>query len=235
MGLPTALLIEDDAALLRGLKDNFESHGFGVQLARNGQEGLVGALALPSPDLMVLDIMLPEVNGFEICRAVRSRGLEMPIIMLTARDREEDVIRGLELGADDYITKPFSIRELVARAKAFLRRYRPEGSATFYFGSFRLDLSARKLFKKESPVALTAKEFRLLEYFIQRRDRALSRGQILDAVWGDNLIVSDRSVDRCVTTLRAKIEPDPHHPTFIHTLRDVGYRFESGSGGEGPA
>jgi DNA-binding response OmpR family regulator len=223
---PTALIIEDDPALLRGLKDNFESQGYRVQLARDGREGLSLALALPSPNLILLDLMLPEVNGFEICRAVRARNLEMPIIMLTARDREEDIIRGLELGADDYVTKPFSIRELLARAKAFLRRHRAPASATFQFGPFQLDLAARKLFKDGTPIALTAKEFRLLEYFAQRAGRALSRNQILDAVWGGDLIVSDRSVDRCVTTLRAKIEPDPHHPFFIRTLREVGYRFE---------
>lgn len=226
MPVPTALIIEDDPALLRGLKDNFESHGYRVQLARHGREGLSSALAVPSPDLIVLDLMLPEVNGFEICRAVRSRGYDMPIIMLTARDREEDIIRGLELGADDYVTKPFSIRELLARARAFLRRYGAPASAAYRFGPFELDLAARQLLRQGTPVVLTAKEFRLLEFFVQRAGRALSRGQILDAVWGDDLIVSDRSVSRCVTTLRAKIEPDPHRPAFIRTLRDIGYRFD---------
>ena len=224
----TALIIEDDPALLRGLKDNFEFHSYRVQLATDGRGGLAGALATPGPDLVILDIMLPEVNGFEICRAIRARGLQMPIIILTAKDREEDVIRGLELGADDYVTKPFSIRELLARAQALLRRSRAPGNTRFRFGPFQLDLSARELLKERVPVALTAKEFRLLEFLAQRAGRALSRNQILDAVWGDNLIVSDRSVDRCVTTLRAKIEPDPRQPIFIRTLREVGYRFELG-------
>jgi DNA-binding response OmpR family regulator len=227
---PTALIIEDDSALLRGLKDNFEAQGFRVCAARDGDEGLAFALNVPPPDLVLLDIMLPNVNGFEICREVRARGLEMPIIMLTARDREEDVIRGLELGADDYVTKPFSIRELLARARAFLRRHRSPASAIFRFGKYRLDLGARKLFQDEAEVLLTAKEFRLLEYFAGRVGRALTRDQILDGVWGQDLIVSDRSVDRCVTTLRAKIEDDPRHPVFIQTIRDIGYRFEPAGG-----
>src|SRR5262249_10865212 len=222
----TALIIEDDPALLRGLKDNFEARGFRVQIASNGPDGLSRVLAVPAPDIVLLDIMLPEVNGFEICRAVRSRGLEMPIIMLTAKDREEDVIRGLELGADDYVTKPFSIQELLARVRAFLRRYRAPIGNQFHFGPFQLDLTARKLLRDETPVTLTAKEFRLLEFLVKRAGRALSRNQILDGVWGGDLMVNDRSVDRCVTTLRAKIETDPHRPAFIQTIRDIGYRFE---------
>ncbi|HYW80192.1 MAG TPA: response regulator transcription factor, partial [Thermoguttaceae bacterium] len=134
----------------------------------------------------------------------------------------------LELGADDYVTKPFSIRELLARAKAMLRR-REAGEADEYtFGDCRLDLTAHKLFKQDEEVVLTAKEFRLLEFFVKRSGRALTRHEILDAVWGRAVIVTNRSVDRCVTTLRGKIEPDPRHPTHIRTIRDIGYRFEMG-------
>src|SRR6266704_6550900 len=134
MQSPSVLIIEDDPALLRGLRDNFESQAYRVHLARDGREGLSAALANP-PDLLLLDIMLPKMNGYEICRLVRARQLQMPIIMLTAKGQEEDIVRGLELGADDYVTKPFSIRELLARAKAFLRR---EGSATVHdFGDCR--------------------------------------------------------------------------------------------------
>jgi DNA-binding response OmpR family regulator len=219
----SVLLIEDDAALLRGLKDNFEAQRYRVRTAREGREGLDSALADP-PDLIVLDIMLPGVNGYEICRALRSRRLDMPIIMLTAKGQEEDIIRGLELGADDYVTKPFSIRELLARAKAFLRR---TGTvpAIVSFGDCRLDFNARKLFRQGQEVALTSKEFRLLEFFAKRPGRALTRDQILDGVWGHEIMVNDRSVDRCVTTLRAKIETDSRHPCHIHTVRDIGYRF----------
>ncbi len=225
MHSPTVLIIEDDPALLRGLRDNFESQAYRVQLARDGREGLTAALANP-PDLLLLDIMLPKMNGYEICRAVRAKQLEMPIIMLTAKGQEEDIVRGLELGADDYVTKPFSIRELLARAKAFLRRRQAASSTVFQFGDCQLDLTAHKLFRNGSEIALTAKEFRLLEFFLQRPGRALTRDQVLDAVWGHDIVVNDRSVDRCVTTLRAKIESDPHHPVCIQTIRDIGYRFE---------
>src|SRR5438445_13782778 len=155
------LVSEDEPALLRGLKHNFEAQDYRVHFARDGREGLSAALANP-PDLLVLDIMLPILNGYEICRALRAKRLEMPIIMLTAKGQEEDIVRGLELGADDYVTKPFSIRELLARANAFLRR---RGSATVYdFGDCRLDLGSHKLFRKGREVELTAKEFRLLEF-----------------------------------------------------------------------
>ncbi len=221
----SVLIVEVDPALLRGLKDNFEAQQYRVQLARDGREGLSAAVANP-PDLLVLDIMLPKLNGFEICRALRAKRLEMPIIMLTAKGQEEDIIRGLELGADDYVTKPFSVRELLARAKAFLRRREAGASDVVSFGDNKLDFAAHKLFRKGREIPLTAKEFRLLEFFTKRPGRALTRDQILDGVWGNAIIVNDRSVDRCVTTLRAKIESDPRHPSHIQTIRDIGYRFE---------
>jgi DNA-binding response OmpR family regulator len=221
----SVLIVEDDPALARGLKDNFEAQHFRVQLARDGREGLAAALANP-PELVVLDIMLPKLNGYEICRTLRAKGCDMPIIMLTAKGQEEDIVRGLELGADDYVTKPFSIRELLARAKAFLRRREAVASTVFQFGDCKLDCTAHKLFRNNREVPLTTKEFRLLEFFASRSGRALTRDQILDGVWGNDIMVNDRSVDRCVTTLRAKIEPDPRHPRLIHTIRDIGYRFE---------
>ncbi len=226
---PTVLIIEDDPTLLRGLKDNFLARGFRVRTASDGQEGLNAALKDP-PDLVLLDIMLPKVNGYEVCRAIRQHELDMPIIMLTAKGQEEDIIRGLELGADDYVTKPFGIRELLARAKAFLRRRELKPSDEYPFGDCRLDLTAHKLFKAGVEVPLTTKEFRTLEYFVRRGGRALTRNDILDAVWGSSVIVTARSVDRCITTLRSKIEPDPRHPTHIRTIRDIGYRFEDAVG-----
>jgi DNA-binding response OmpR family regulator len=218
------LIIEDDPALLRGLKDNFESAGYSVRTANDGQKGL-DSLFAEAPNLLLLDLMLPKINGYEICRQARSRQLAMPIIMLTARGQEEDIVRGLELGADDYVTKPFSIRELLARVKAFLRRQTPE-APSYEFGNCRLDLTAHKAYKNGKELELTAKEFRLLEFFVKRPGRALTRDSILDAVWGNDVIVTDRSVDRCVTTLRSKIENSPHDPVFIQTIRDIGYRFE---------
>src|ERR1043166_3932615 len=225
MHSPSVLIIEDDPAFLRGLRDNFESQAYRVQLARDGRAGLSAALMNP-PDLLLLDIMLPKMNGYEICRAVRAKQLEMPIIMLTAKGQEEDIIRGLELGADDYLTKPFSIRELLARSRTILRRRQAVPATVFRFGDCKLDLTAHKLFRNDQEVMLTSKEFRLLEFFIGRSERALTRDQILDGVWGNDIMVNDRSVDRCVTTLRAKIEPDPRHPCYIQTIRDIGYRFE---------
>ncbi len=226
MSAATVLIIEDDATILRVVKDNFVARGYRVRTARNGEEGLEAALN-SGPDLIILDIMLPKVNGFEICRAVRAEKLEMPILMLTAKGQEEDIVRGLELGADDYITKPFSVRELLARAQAFLRRYQAGAAPSYKFGTCRLDTVSHRLIKNGAEVPLTNKEFRLLEYFLQHPGRAFTRDSIMNAVWGNSVMVTARSVDRCVTTLRAKIEPDPHRPVFIHTIREIGYRFEN--------
>jgi DNA-binding response OmpR family regulator len=221
------LIIEDDPTILRVVKDNFASRGHQVQTARNGEEGLDAALN-DAPDLVILDIMLPKINGFEICRAVRAENLEMPILMLTAKGQEEDIVRGLELGADDYLTKPFSIRELMARAQACLRRHCGKDGNHYAFGSCQLDTASHRLLVKSVEVPLTNKEFRLLEFFLQRPGRALTRDMIMNHVWGNTVMVTARSVDRCVTTLRSKIEPDPQRPTFIQTIREIGYRFELG-------
>lgn len=225
MTVGRVLIIEDDPALLRGLKDNFAAKGYTVETATDGATGLELALS-GSHDLLLLDIMLPRTNGYEVCRAVRQQSLDPVIIMLTAKGQEEDIILGLNLGADDYVVKPFRIRELLARANAFLRRRTMPVLELFRFGDFELDRTAHKLFRKGKEVLLTAKEFRLLEHFVLRQGRALARNDILNSVWGCSVIVTTRSVDRCVTTLRAKIEDDPHHPRFIHTIRDIGYRFE---------
>jgi len=221
------LIIEDDPAMLRGLKDTFGSKGWDVVTAADGQKGLDASLSC-NPDLILLDLMLPHVNGYEICRAVRERGLEMPILMLTAKGQEEDIVLGLNLGADDYITKPFRRNELIARVNAFLRRSKAKQSAVHRFGEYELNLTAHKLFRGGVEVELTAKEFALLAYLAARRGCALARNDILNAVWGNSVIVTGRSVDRCVATLRSKLERDPHQPVFIQTIRDIGYRFETG-------
>jgi len=221
------LIIEDEPALKRGHKDTFASKGFDVATASDGESGLSQALGT-NPDLILLDLMLPRVNGYEICRAVRESGLEMPIVMLTAKGQEEDIILGLNLGADDYVTKPFRIAELVARVNAFLRRNRSHRALLCRFGEFELNLLSHKLFRRGEEVELTAKEFRLLEYFASRAGCALTRDDILNAVWGHSVIVTPRSIDRCVATLRAKVEADPRCPVYIQTIRDVGYRFEPG-------
>jgi DNA-binding response OmpR family regulator len=222
--LPRLLLIEDEAALVRGLSDSLRSNGFDVLVATDGQAGLDAALR-GDADLILLDLMLPIVNGYEICREVRAHGLEVPIVMLTAKGQEGDIILGLDLGADDYITKPFRIGELVARVRAFLRR-RGMRPAVVSFGDCEVDLTARRCRRRGVEIDLTSKEFALLAYFASRPGCALSRDVILNAVWGSSVFVTPRSIDRCVTTLRSKVEPSPHSPIYIQTIRDVGYRFE---------
>ena len=218
------LIVEDDPAMLRGLKDNFEYEGYCVATAADGEKGVAAALSL-QPDLIVLDIMLPKVNGYEICRFVRREGLDMPIIMLTAKGQESDVVLGLSLGADDYVTKPFSIKELLARADAFLRRRRSAESAVYHAGPLTLDPAARRLTRDGAEVTLTPKEFDLLALFVRRPGRVLTRDEILKNVWGHDVFVNHRSVDRCVNTLRGKIETDPANPRLIQTVRPIGYRF----------
>jgi DNA-binding response OmpR family regulator len=224
--METVLIIEDDAAMLRGLKDNFAFAGYTVLTADDGEKGLDAALDA-RPDLILLDIMLPKVNGYEICRLLRKEKLDMPIIMLTAKGEESDIVLGLNLGADDYVTKPFSIKELLARVHAFLRRSKQADIETHTFGEFTLNTSARELTRNGETVKLSPKEFNLLAYLVTHPDRALTRDTLLNAVWGYNNFVTSRSVDRCVTTLRTKIEPDPTVPQFIHTIREIGYKFHS--------
>jgi len=223
--METVLIIEDDATMLRGLKDNFEFKGYRVVTAADGEAGLNAALD-GKPDLIILDIMLPKINGYEVCRLIREQQLEMPIIMLTAKGQESDVVLGLNLGADDYVTKPFSIKELLARAAAFLRRSKQVEKDVYEFADYCLDIGARKLTRSENEVKLSPKEFKLLEFFVKRPGRALTRDEILNKVWGYDYFVGPRSIDRFVTTLRNKIEADPRNPTFIRTIREIGYKFE---------
>ncbi|MFA5784050.1 MAG: response regulator transcription factor [Phycisphaerae bacterium] len=223
--METILIIEDDSTMLRGLKDNFEYKGFRTVTATDGEEGLTAALNA-KPDLIILDIMLPKINGYEVCRLIRKENLDMPIIMLTAKGEESDIVLGLNLGADDYVTKPFSIRELLARVERFLQRRRKEKQDFYEFGKMRLDVGARVLSRGKTQVELSPKEFSLLCYLVENCGRALTRDQILNAVWGYDSFVNARTVDRFVTTLRNKIESDPHNPTYIQTMRTIGYKFE---------
>lgn len=226
MSTAKVLIIEDDPAILFGLRENFDLEGFEVHSAVEGNLGLELARK-ERPDLILLDIMLPGLNGFEICQTLRHENLDMPILMLTALGQEEDIIRGLNLGADDYITKPFSIGELMARARNFLKRYQKEENVMIEFGEFTFDRSARQLHRLGVPVELTPKEYGLLQYLLSKPGRALTRDQILDAVWGSELAITQRSVDRCVTSLRQKIEPDHTRPRFLKTVQKVGYRWEA--------
>ena len=220
------LVVEDEPALVRGLSDALQSAGFDVTVATDGQSGLDAAVR-GDADLILLDIMLPKVNGYEICREVRAHGLDVPIVMLTSKGQEADVILGLDLGADDYVTKPFRVGELIARVKAFLRRRRAPAT-TVTFGDCEIDLVARRCRRGGVDLELTAKEYALLAYCASRPGCALSRDVILNAVWGTSVFVTPRSIDRCVATLRSKVEPNPHTPVYIQTIRDIGYRFEPG-------
>lgn len=222
--MKSVLIIEDNPTMLRGLEDNFQLKGYSVKTALDGEQGLNMALD-ENPDLVILDIMLPKINGFEICSQIREKNLDMPIIMLTAKDQESDVVLGLNLGADDYVTKPFSIRELLARAEALMRRRTEEEPAVCEFGNCQLDVAACTLTRDGEEIKLSPGEFRLLQLFLRRPASTLTCEEILHTVWGYSHFISLRDVDRFVNSLRDKIEPDPNKPTFIHTIKDIGYKF----------
>jgi DNA-binding response OmpR family regulator len=221
----TVLIVEDDPAMLRGLKDNFEFEGYKVITATDGDAGLKAALG-GKPDLVILDVMLPKVNGYEVCRFIREEKLTMPILMLTAKGQESDIVLGLKLGADDYVTKPFSIKEVLARAEVLLRRQRRGAAEIYSFGDCRLDCDARTFTRAGREVPLSPKEFELLRFFASRRGQALSRDLIMNSVWGYDAAVTPRSIDRFVNALRNKIEPSPTKPRYIRTVREFGYKFE---------
>lgn len=220
------LVVEDDAALLMGLVRNLEFEGYTVESARNGEDGLRLALDEP-PDLMLLDIMLPDVDGFEILKVLRRSGQKTPILFLSARGEERDKVEGLRLGADDYVTKPFGVQELLARVEAALRRSSiQEGTdLPFEFGPFSLDFQERRLFRAGVDVEITEREFTLLSYLIKNRERALSRETILKDVWGYGYEGTARTIDNFITRLRRKLEQDARRPKVILTVRGHGYRF----------
>lgn len=225
MSKTKVLIVEDDFSMAKGLKDNFRFQGFEPRVAFDGEAGIEMALE-DIPDLVILDIMLPKVNGYEVCAALRREKLEMPILMLSAKGTESDIVRGLDLGADDYMVKPFGLRELFARVKVLVRRHIPERHESYRFGDAILNTTLRTLLIGGEEVSLAKKEFGLLEYFLLNSNRPLTRGAIMQAVWGSSVKVSSRSVDRCVTTLRAKLEKDPALARRVRTLREVGYLFE---------
>ena len=221
------LIIEDDPGILLSLKDEFESEGYTVYSAEDGEKGLEIAKQ-QKPDLIILDIMLPVLDGYEVCKRLRMEGDTTPIIMLTVKDKEIDRVLGLELGADDYVTKPFSLRELMARVKAVLRRTedRAKDLATYSFAQIELDFKKYEAKKKGKKLDLTPLEFQMLKLFIQRKGEVISRDYFLDKVWGeDNTYVSFRTVDSHIANIRKKIEDDPSNPKHIISIRGVGYKF----------
>jgi two-component system alkaline phosphatase synthesis response regulator PhoP len=220
------LIVEDDPSIRLGLKRSLEFEGFTVDVARDGEEAIQRAFD-KKPDLIVLDIMLPKVNGFEVCRTVRKYDTTIPIVVLSAKGDEGDKVLGLELGADDYITKPFSIRELTARIKTALRRRRAlEGEVdTFEEDNLRIDFGGQILTVDGDPKEMSTREFNLLRHLIQNRGRVLSRDQILNKVWGYDYDGTPRTIDNFINKLRQKIEKDPANPTWIQTVRGSGYKF----------
>ncbi len=221
----TVLIVEDDPTMLRGLEDNFKVKGYYVLTAMDGKSALETALK-EKPDLILLDIMLPELNGYEVCSHVRERGLEMPIIMLTAKDQESDIVLGLNLGADDYVTKPFSIKELMARAEAFMRRRKDTEPPVYEFADCRLDVQARTFQRGGREVALTPGEFKMLHLFLRKSGCPLTQDEIRSTVWGYSHFISVRDIDKAVESLRSKVEPDPAHPQYLHVIPNIGYKFE---------
>jgi two-component system alkaline phosphatase synthesis response regulator PhoP len=222
----TVLIVEDDATLRLGLIKTLRSAGFKVESAIDGAAGLERALAL-RPDLVLLDVMMPKMNGFEVCEEIRRVDPDVPILMLTAKGEEHDKVRGLRLGADDYVVKPFGVAELLARVDAALRRKRRAESEVLevVFGEIKIDFRAHKVFAAGAPVEMTALEMRLLRFFVQHEGTLLPRQRILDSVWGADYFGTERTVDNFINRLRAKIERDPKSPVYLVTVRGAGYRF----------
>jgi DNA-binding response OmpR family regulator len=220
------LVIEDDPAILRGLADNLGDEGYDVDAAADGETGY-RLLSAHKPDLIVLDLMLPRISGFELCRKLRSEGVHAPILLLTARSEESDRVLGLDLGADDYVTKPFSVRELMARIRALLRRPPPSGAAgsELRFGDVEVDFRRYIVKRKGKTVEMTHKEFDILRFLSSRSGEVVTRDELLNEVWGYESFPVSRTVDNHIVTLRAKLETDPARPRFIKTVRGVGYRF----------
>lgn len=221
------LIVEDEPGLVMTLSDRLTSEGYSVETAADGELGLTRATS-EAFDLVLLDVMLPQRSGFDVCRDLRQRGVQTPIIMLTARGETADKVVGLKIGADDYVTKPFEMAELLARVEAQLRRGGSGGISLqegYEFGGVRIDFRRAEAFRDDQVVELSAKEFKLLRYLIENRGVVLSRDQLLNDVWGYDSSVTTRTIDVHVAWLRQKLEPNPRHPQFIQTIHGLGYKF----------
>jgi DNA-binding response OmpR family regulator len=224
--LPKLLIIEDEREMIVALRDNCEFEGFQVVVAEDGVDGLDKALS-EHPDLILLDVMLPKMNGLDVCRTLRRRGVLTPIIMLTARGQEPDKVAGLELGADDYVTKPFGIRELMARVRAQLRRVSQltPDLDRYEFDAIEIDFRRHVATQNGEPLMLSPREFEILKYLIKRRGQIVTREELLDNVWGVSRHLFTRTVDNHIAKLRQKIELQPADPKYLVTLHRVGYKF----------
>jgi len=219
------LIVEDEPGIAMAIEDELTHHGYEVEVARDGQAGLDAALEARF-EAILLDVMLPKKDGFSVCRELRARGVRTPILMLTARSQEEDTVKGLQLGADDYVVKPYRPHELLARVQALMRRASEPPPDLYRFGDVETDFVRREVRQNGTVIALTPQEFRLLEVFIRNRGRALGRQRLLDEAWGRDAFVTNRVVDNQVTNLRKKIEPDPTQPRYLLSVRGFGYRFD---------
>jgi len=224
--MPKILIVEDEESILLPLEDNLRLEGYEVTSAKDGLHGLSLAKE-ENYDLIVLDIMLPKMDGFEVCKRLRQDKIATPILILTAKSQEVDKVLGLELGADDYVTKPFSPRELLARVKAILRRAQQtrQGVDFYRFGDFEVDFKKYEAKKAGNPVDLTALEIALLHFLIANSGQVVHRNKILDEIWGENVYIEPRTVDKHISLLRKKVEDDPQNPRFIVGVRSVGYKF----------
>jgi two-component system alkaline phosphatase synthesis response regulator PhoP len=226
MATTKILIVEDEPNMVAGLRDNFEFEGFQVSTAMDGVEGLEHALK-NSPDLVILDVMMPRMSGLDVCKQLKAKRPSIPIIMLTARGQEVDKVVGLELGADDYVTKPFSIRELLARVKAVLRRTQtlPQEKDRYSFGDVEVDLHGHQVRRSGKEIEFSGKEFELLKYFLCHSGQTLSRDRLLDEVWGYEHYPTTRTVDTHIVRIRQKLEPIPDDPRYFLTVHGVGYKF----------
>jgi two-component system alkaline phosphatase synthesis response regulator PhoP len=220
------LVVEDDASIALGLRINLEKEGFVVSVETDGEGGLAAVRGGP-PDLVILDVMLPNKNGFEVLQTLRREGYSMPVIVLSARTGEMDKVTGLELGAEDYVAKPFSLAELLARVRAALRRGHRAATRTFSFGDVVVYFDAREVRRAGAVVEMTATELDVLRCLVEARGRALTREAIFQKVWGPGHHGTPRTVDNFIQQLRAKLEPSQKEPRHFHTVRGVGYRFDA--------
>jgi DNA-binding response OmpR family regulator len=219
------LIVEDEPDIALGLEEDLTRHGHEVEVARDG-ESAVQRGRQQAWDVILLDLMLPRRDGFEVCRELRRARVKTPIIMLTAKTQEAEKILGLELGADDYVTKPFSASELRARIKAVMRRFEEDSAGVYRFGDCEVDFDRAEIRRGGRAVEATAQEFRLLTTLIRRRGRVLTREQLIEQAWGQETHIGDRVVDTHILNLRKKIEPVPAEPRFLLSVRGIGYRFD---------
>lgn len=223
------LIVEDDPSIILGLETTLAESNYSIITANNGEQGLELALTT-HPDLIILDIMLPKMNGLDVCREIRKNKIDTPVLMLTSKKEEMDIVLGFEFGADDYVTKPFSLAELKMRIKALIKRAKSAPvnhlqNDTYSFGKYTLHYAKMDVFIEDMPIGLSVKEFQVLKYMIENKGKAISRDELLEKIWGYDSFPTTRTVDNYILSLRKKIEPSPHNPQYLVTVPTLGYKF----------